>query len=85
MNTKLVGITCVAFILIATAFPVMRMSGYEHADLPAFGVLIMSMIVVTSMNGSIISLQRKVQCLQEALDEKKMKETSEQVTPPNRQ
>lgn len=60
MNTKTIQIFCILFLMVATSFAVLRMGGSKDADLPAFGVLIMTMVMISMLNLRISALERKV-------------------------
>ena len=60
MNTKTIQISILLFSIIATSFAVMRLTGSKDADLPAFGVLIMAMVMISMLNSRITALEKTI-------------------------
>ena len=60
MNTKTIQIFCILFLIIATSFAVMRVTGSKDADLPAFGVLIIAMGMISMLNSRITALEKPI-------------------------
>lgn len=67
MNSKAISIFSAVFVLLAIPYPIMRLNGDRTADLPAFGVLIMAMIMVGMLNSKITILEKTVKELKEDL------------------
>ena len=67
MTSKTLQWLSLVFLVIALPFPVLRLLGSRDADLPAFGVLLMSMLIVSGLIAKIIQLESAVQQLQQQL------------------
>lgn len=67
MNSKMISIFSITFTIIATSFAIMRINGSRDADLPAFGVLIMAMIMVQMLNSRVMALETTLKELKEGI------------------
>ena len=67
MNSRIISIFNIAFIILALPYPIMRMNGSRDADLPAFGALLIAMIMVTLLNLRITTLESSLEALKKDL------------------
>ncbi|MEY3895722.1 MAG: hypothetical protein RLZZ214_1242 [Verrucomicrobiota bacterium] len=67
MNSRIIQIFSMLFLLLALPYPIMRINGFRDADLPAFGAVIMAMIMVIMLNSRIIVLEKNLNELRDSL------------------
>jgi CDP-diglyceride synthetase len=65
MNSRMIQIFSIAFLILAMSYPLMRLNGSRDVDIPAFGVLIISLIMITMTNSRIVTLEKTLQELKD--------------------
>jgi hypothetical protein len=63
MKPIVTQVIIIAFLVLATAYPILRMNGSPNADIPAFGALIIALLMISITNARVTSLERTIQKL----------------------
>lgn len=67
MNSKIIQLFGIVFLMLAVSYPIMRMSGSQDADLPAYGALIISLIMIMMIYFRMMILEKKLNELKDEI------------------